>query len=84
MYNPAVPQPPRPLSPPLARRVRKVGAPLGVLIALGTLAGLIVILLTAVNPVGTALGFVLSSIAMVVVVLAYVCWTAGNRSHRGC
>jgi protease PrsW len=67
-----MPQPPRPLSPPLARRVRKVGAPLGVLIALGTLTGLIVILLTAVNPVGTALGFVLSSIAMVVVVLAYV------------
>jgi protease PrsW len=56
----------------LARRVRKVGAPLGVLIALGTLTGLIVILLTAVNPVGTALGFVLSSIAIVVVVLAYV------------
>jgi protease PrsW len=67
-----MPQPPRPLSPPLARRVRKVGAPLGVLIALGTLTGLIVILLTAVNPVGTALGFALSSIAMVVVVLAYV------------
>ncbi len=54
------------------RRVRKVGAPLGVLIALGTVAGLIVILLTAVNPVGTAIGFVLSSIAMTVVVLAYL------------
>ncbi len=54
------------------RRVRKVGAPLGVIIALGTLAGLIVILLTAFNPVGTAVGFVLSSIAMTVVVLAYL------------
>jgi protease PrsW len=67
-----MPQPPRPLSPPLTRRVRKVGAPLGVLIALGTLVGLLVILLTAVNPAGTALGFVLSSIAMVIVVLAYL------------
>ncbi len=54
------------------RRVRKVGAPLGVLIALGTVAGLIVILLTAANPVGTSVGFVLSSIAMTVVVLAYL------------
>ncbi|WP_234714227.1 PrsW family intramembrane metalloprotease [Mycolicibacterium chlorophenolicum] len=53
-------------------RVRRVGAPLGVLIALGTLAGLIVIVLTAVNPVGTSIGFVLSSIAMTVVVLCYL------------
>ena len=42
------------------------------LIALGTLAGLIVILLTAANPVGTSIGFVLSSIAMTIVVLAYL------------
>ena len=54
------------------RRVRKVGAPLGVIIALGTVAGVLVILLTALNPVGTAVGFVLSSIAMAVVVLAYL------------
>ena len=54
------------------RRVRKVGAPLGVIIALGTIAGLIVIALTAFNPLGTAIGFVLSSIAMTVVVLAYL------------
>lgn len=54
------------------RRVRSVGAPIGVLITLGTLAGLLVILLTAVNPVGTAVGFVLSSAAMAVVVLAYL------------
>jgi protease PrsW len=58
--------------PGLPKRIRKVGAPLGVIIALGTVAGLIVILLTAVNPVGAAIGFVLSSVAMVVVLLAYL------------
>ncbi|HEY9267419.1 MAG TPA: PrsW family glutamic-type intramembrane protease, partial [Mycobacterium sp.] len=63
---------PQPLPAPFGRRVRKVGAPLGVIIALGTLAGLIVILLTALNPVGTAVGFVLSSTAMAAVVLAYL------------
>lgn len=42
------------------------------LIALGTVAGLIVIVLTLANPVGTAVGFVLSSVAMAVVVLAYL------------
>lgn len=57
---------------PFVRRIRKVGAPLGVLIALGTLAGLIVIFLTLANPVGAAVGFVLSSITMAVVVLAYL------------
>ena len=57
---------------PFARRVRNAGAPIGVLIALGTVAGLLVILVTAVNPAGTAVGFVLSSIAMTVVVLAYL------------
>ena len=64
-------QPPL-LPAPFTRRVRKVGAPLGALIALGTIAGLIVIVLTALNPVGTAIGFVLSSIAMAVVVVAYL------------
>ncbi len=52
--------------------MRKVGAPLSVIITLGTVAGLIVILLTALNPVGAAIGFVLASVAMTVVVLAYV------------
>jgi RsiW-degrading membrane proteinase PrsW (M82 family) len=52
--------------------MRKVGAPLFVIILLGTVAGLIVIGLTAVNPVGTAIGFTLSSITMTVVVLAYI------------
>ena len=58
--------------PPLPRPIRKVGAPLAVIIALGTLAGLILILLTAVNPAGTALGFVLSTIAMTLVLLCYL------------
>ena len=58
--------------PPLPRKIRKVGAPLGVIIALGTLAGLILILLTAVNPVGAAIGFVLSTVAITVVLLAYL------------
>ncbi|MDT5296994.1 MAG: protease PrsW [Mycobacterium sp.] len=63
---------PRPFIPPLPRRIRKVGAPLGVIIALGTVTGLIVILLTAVNPVGTAIGFTLASVATTVVLLAYL------------
>ena len=58
--------------PPFQRKVRKVGAPLIVLILLATVAGLILIGLTALNPVGTAIGFVLSSLAMVVVLLCYV------------
>jgi protease PrsW len=66
------PQNPGPFVPPLPRRIRKVGAPIAVIIVLGTVAGLIVILLTAINPVGTAVGFVLSSVAMTVVVLAYL------------
>jgi protease PrsW len=71
-----VPQQPQrygpPAPPPFQRRIRKVGAPLGVIITLGTFAGLLVILLTAINPVGTAIGFVGSSLAMAVVVLAYL------------
>src|SRR6202020_273491 len=42
------------------------------IIVLGTIAGLIVIMLTAINPVGTAVGFALSTVAMAVVVLAYL------------
>ena len=56
----------------MPRKIRKVGAPLAVLIVCGTVVGLIVIGLTAVNPVGTAIGFVLSSVAMTVVLLAYL------------
>lgn len=58
--------------PPFPRPLRKVGAPLAVIIAFGTLAGLILILLTAVNPVGTTIGFVLSTVAMTLVLLCYL------------
>jgi protease PrsW len=57
---------------PLPKKIRKVGAPLAAIIALGTVAGLVVILLTATNPVGTAIGFVLASVAMTIVVFAYL------------
>jgi protease PrsW len=66
------PQPPHAFAPPFQRKVRQVGAPLAVIIALGTVAGLIVIGLTALNPVGAGIGLVLSSLAMTIVVLAYV------------
>ncbi len=49
-----------------------MGAPLGAIIAMGTVAGLIIILLTAVNPVGTAIGFVLATVALLVVLLCYL------------
>jgi RsiW-degrading membrane proteinase PrsW (M82 family) len=58
--------------PPFPRPVRKVGAPLAVIITFGTIAGLILILLTAVNPVGTTIGFVLSTAAMTLVLLCYL------------
>ncbi|RAV09344.1 PrsW family intramembrane metalloprotease [Mycolicibacterium sp. GF69] len=59
-------------APPLQRKVRRVGVPLVVLILLATVVGLIVIGLTALNPLGAGIGLVLSSLAMMVVVLAYV------------
>jgi protease PrsW len=49
-----------------------VGAPLGLLILLATIAGVIVLALTALNPAGAIIGFVGSSIAMTVVLLAYL------------
>jgi protease PrsW len=69
---PAVPQQPRPPYPGFPRRIRKVGAPIGVIIALATVTGLIVISLTVASPVGTAIGFLLSSLAMTIVVFAYL------------
>jgi len=66
------PPPPHTFPPPFQRKMRKVGAPLFVIILLGTVAGLAMVGLTAVNPVGTAIGFTLSSITMTVVVLAYI------------
>ncbi|MBI3691476.1 MAG: PrsW family intramembrane metalloprotease, partial [Mycolicibacterium aromaticivorans] len=52
--------------------VRKVGAPLAVIIILGTVAGLILTLLTAVNPEGTVIGFILATTATTLVVLSYL------------
>jgi protease PrsW len=69
---PAAPQHPLPPYPPFQRKLRKVGAPLGVLILLGIIAGLIVIGLTALNPLGASIGFVLSGFAIAVVVFAYL------------
>ena len=57
---------------PLPRPVRKVGAPIGVIITLGVVIGLLILLITATNPAGAILGFVLSSIAMTLVVFAYL------------
>jgi RsiW-degrading membrane proteinase PrsW (M82 family) len=45
---------------------------LGVLILLGIITGLIVVGLTALNPVGASVGFVLSGAAIGVVVFAYI------------
>ncbi|NTY62948.1 PrsW family intramembrane metalloprotease [Mycolicibacterium sphagni] len=67
-----MPPPPYAIAPPLPRAIRKVGAPLAVIIILGTVAGLILVLLTAVNPVGTTIGFVLATVALVVVLLSYL------------
>ncbi|MCW1956949.1 MAG: PrsW family intramembrane metalloprotease [Mycobacterium sp.] len=58
--------------PPYPRPVRKVGAPLAAIIGLGTIAALILILVTAVDPAGAALGFTLATIAMVFVVACYL------------
>lgn len=61
-----------PAPPPLPRQIRKVGAPVGVLIAFGAVTGVLVLLMTATNPVGTTIGFVLSTLGIGVVVLAYL------------
>jgi len=58
--------------PPFPRPVRKVGAPLAAIIALGTLTGLILILATAVNPAGTVVGFTLATSAAACVLLCYL------------
>ena len=60
------------LGPPYPAPVRKVGAPLAVIIGLGTLAALMLCLLTAVNPAGTLLGFALATAAMVLVLACYL------------
>ncbi len=65
--------------------VRKVGAPLGVIIALGTVAGLIVILLTAVNPVGDVHRVRALQHRDDRGACWRTCgWTGGSPSRRGC
>ncbi len=71
MHNP-VTQPRYSFGSPLPKKIRKVGAPLTVIILLGTLAALVLILITSVNPVGALIGFVLTTAAMAVVLLAYL------------
>ncbi len=58
--------------PPLTTKIRKVGAPLAAIIALGTLTTLILVLITTVNPTGAAIGITLTTIAIAVVLSAYV------------
>ena len=58
--------------PPLPRPVRKVGAPLAAIVGMGTVAGLILIAVTAVSPGGAILGFSLSTVAMACVLLCYL------------
>jgi len=58
--------------PPLPAPVRHVGAPLAVIVVLGTITALILTLQTAVNPGGTILGFALATTAMVAVLLCYL------------
>lgn len=70
--NPSERPSPHPVGSPLPRKIREVGAPLGAIIAMGIVAGLSVISLTAVNPVGTSIGFVLATVAMIMVLLAYL------------
>ena len=56
----------------MPRRIRKVGAPLGVIIGLGVVIGCILLISTLAKPVGMTIGFVLASLATAVVVLAYL------------
>ena len=58
--------------PPVPAPVRKVGAPLAVIVGLGTVVALLLTLITAVNPAGTVLGFALTTAAMAGVLLCYL------------
>jgi protease PrsW len=61
-----------PVAPVLPRKIRKVGAPLAVIIALGTLTAAILVVVTRVNPTGATIGFVLTTVAMCMVIGAYL------------
>lgn len=56
----------------MPRRIRKVGAPLGVIIGLGVIVGCILLLGILARPAGTTLGFVLASCATAIVILTYL------------
>lgn len=58
--------------PPLPRPVRKVGAPLAAIIAMGTITGLILLLVTAADPAGAVLAIFLTTISMGLVLLCYL------------
>ncbi|MBU9765426.1 PrsW family intramembrane metalloprotease [Mycobacterium sp. TNTM28] len=60
------------MTAPLPRPVRKVGAPLAAIIACGVVIGALVLLFTALNPVGAIIGFTLSSIVMTGALFAYL------------
>ncbi|WP_420359428.1 PrsW family intramembrane metalloprotease, partial [Mycolicibacterium fortuitum] len=61
-----------PITAPMPRPVRKVGAPLAAIIACGVVIGALVLLFTALNPAGAIIGFTLSSIVMTGAVFAYL------------
>ncbi|MUM22929.1 PrsW family intramembrane metalloprotease [Mycobacterium sp. CBMA271] len=61
-----------PPQPGFPQRIRKVGAPIAVIILLALVTGLILILILASNPAGATIGLVLSSIAIGFVVLVYL------------
>lgn len=67
-----MPNPQFPAAPPLPRRIRKVGAPLALIIALGIVIGVLLLLITVANPVRGIVGFILSTAAMSVVLFAYL------------
>src|ERR1700744_6771251 len=67
-----MPNPQLPAAPPLPRRIRKVGAPLALIIALGIVIGVLLLLITVADPVRGIIGFILSTAAMSVVLFAYL------------
>ncbi len=67
-----MPSPPHQFTAVFPRKIRRVGVPLGAIIALGTMVALILVVITAINPAGALIGIVLTTVAMVVVLLAYL------------
>jgi len=56
----------------MVTKAKKVGAPLAVLIILGIFAAAVLVLVGITNPVNAIIGLILATIAMVVVLLAYL------------